>query len=593
MVNDTSITSTFLDHNKHTFLPTKPSSWLYDTGLLIEKGSIVLSRVESTRACPDLDQPYLHKCVVLLVEHKQDEVTQGIILNRPTDLRLDRHGTVTYRYDSEDNTLRLEEFNEEYKSARKNEEWRMFFGGEIDTLQHDDDEEEEVELEYFDRYDHDHDDETVIVCLHNISSPSALQVSETILPGVYMTSHQAARSLIASGDASPESFYLFYGFCGWDPDQLQTEVQNGSWYLASTDPQTLWNHLAILREENYDTRLAGVAMWEHLIQKLGKTQEVQQTTKTMTRADNNHEQFPDLMLHEWVTQTLAATPDRASAYAALDDASIYRALHAADRPPVQPGSLLRGASMPESPYLLDSQFLHKSTVLVLQENDKASIGMVLNLPTSQVYSLPINNSTAAEFTIRYGGTSNFATASEGDNDDQEHQEEEEAMVWLHCSAGLKYLRTGKPLVAGDENGVWTCTQDQVAQAIDLGFAAPDDFMLVKGFCQWHKEGGSAGGVLGQVMSGYLEVVASDKIDGAWTTLRRQTPLSEHSLDKNLQLANEAWIVASDSERSADDESRLVFGTSVTVSELADMALSTWINIHLLQDDDDDEGETMQ
>lgn len=408
-----------------------------------------------------------------------------------------------------------------------------------------------------------------------------------------MTSHQAARSLIASGDASPESFYLFYGFCGWDPDQLQTEVQNGSWYLASTDPQTLWNHLAILREENYDTRLAGVAMWEHLIQKLGKTQEVQQTTKTMTRADNNHEQFPDLMLHEWVTQTLAATPDRASAYAALDDASIYRALHAADRPPVQPGSLLRGASMPESPYLLDSQFLHKSTVLVLQEDDKASIGMVLNLPTSQVYSLPINNSTAAEFTIRYGGTSNFATASEGDNDDQEHQEEEEAMVWLHCSAGLKYLRTGKPLVAGDENGVWTCTQDQVAQAIDLGFAAPDDFMLVKGFCQWHKEGGSAGGVLGQVMSGYLEVVASDKIDGAWTTLRRQTPLSEHSLDKNLQLANEAWIVASDSERSADDESRLVFGTSVTVSELADMALSTWINIHLLQDDDDDEGETMQ
>ena len=39
-----------------------PSSWAYDSGLLVEKGSIVLSRVEDSLGCHDLRQPYFCKC---------------------------------------------------------------------------------------------------------------------------------------------------------------------------------------------------------------------------------------------------------------------------------------------------------------------------------------------------------------------------------------------------------------------------------------------------------------------------------------------------------------------------------------------------
>lgn len=603
MVNDTSTTSTFMDRHKHTFMPppTRSASWAYDAGLLVEKGSIVLSRIEPNLACPNLDQPYFGKCVVLIVEHDDEEqITQGIILNRPSDLKMDSQGNVIFGSDSNhadrsssggdySTMIRLEEFDEEYAKARKREEWRMFFGGEIATLEVDDDDEvqEETPIDDFDDNDRDDSDEEVmIVCLHNITSPRAQELSDQILPGVYMTSHASARSLVASGEATPESFYLFYGFCGWDPYQLQTEVQNGSWYLASISPRTLWNELAVLRDDAYDTQLAGLDMWENLIHKIGKSSEVAQDIAGC--ADSND--FSDLMLMEWVTQTLTATPHRGSVNAGIDDALIYRALHAADRPPVQAGSLLRGSSLPESPYLFDDQFLHKSTVLVLHEDDEASIGMILNLPTSEILSVPINNSTTANFTIRYGGPSNDERM-EDNNDDYNDGDQQESMIFLHCSAGLKFFGTGKPLVFGDENGVWTCTKDQAAKAIDLGFGVADEFMVVKGFCQWEKEAG-AGGVLGQVMSGNLEVVASDKIDGAWTTLRRQTQLSNDSLRENLKLANDAWLQASDDETTLTEEKpRVVFGSTVLVDELADRAFSTWVELHLLQEEEVEDNDT--
>ncbi len=561
MMNDTAASAKFKE-NVHTFIPAA-SSWAYDAGLLVEKGSIVLSRIEKT-ACPDLDQPYFGKCVVLIVDHDEDLMTQGIILNRPSDLRLDPQGNVLLGDQAEDSVL-LEEFTD--RNERSLDHWRMFFGGEIADLEEGDESE-------------DKDDEAVIVCLHNLTTSKAQEVSEQILPGVYMTSHAAARALVISGDATPDSFYLFYGFCGWDPDQLQTEVQNGSWYLASTDPQTLWKDLAVLRDESYDTRLAGMEMWENLIRRLGKKHETQRND------DEVSDSFSDLMLKEWVTQTLFAPKEFGGA--AFDDSSIFRALHAASRPPVQPGSLLRASSEAESPFLLQEQFLHKSTILILQEDDEASIGMVLNLPTTESYSLQINNNTEANFTIRFGGPSSFTAAHHEDDTKSvfgtvEGDDDDDSMIWLHCSAGLKYLRTGKPLVTGDENGVWTCTTEQVKQAMDLSFAAVDDFMLVKGLCLWEKESGS-GGLLGQIMSGNLETVAAEKIDGAWTSLRRQTNLNEESIMENFELAKEAWRRAGNEDTQEIDAptGRLIFGSAVGVQELADRALEIWIRIHLLE-----------
>lgn len=590
MMNDTTLsTSTFLDDHKHTFMPPPglSYSWVYDAGLLIEKGSIVLSRIEDV-ACPDLEQPYLGKCVVLIVEHNPDETTQGIILNRPSDLRLDSQGNIRFcshrkQEDETYFTVHLDEFEDEVARIRKREEWRMFFGGEIGTLQ------DGYDME--DNGNHE-DKETTIVCLHNISSPTAQQVSDEILTGVYMTSHAAARSLVASGEALPENFYLFYGFCEWDPEQLQAEVQQGSWYVASTDPKTLWDDLARLRDDTYDTRSSGVERWEHLIYKLGKSHEVAEDSA-------GKDEFSDLMLKEWVTQTLTAISEQSSDSPGVDDASIYRALNAADQPSIWAGRLLRGSNLSVSPYLFHDHFLHKSTVLILHDDDEASIGITLNLPTLETYTVQINNMTSAAFPIRYGGPTSIAPWSDNSDNDikglspmlqQNDERSQQSMVWLHCSAGLKYLRTGKPLVPGDENGVWTCTLEQVIQVIDLGFAATDDFMVVKGFCLWNKEAGS-GGVLGQVMTGNLEVISLEQIDGVWTTLRRQTtPGDESSFQENLNLATEAWYRASGEESSEQYNSRCVFESPVTVEELADEALSTWISVHLLHGAAGDDAE---
>jgi hypothetical protein len=448
----------------------------------------------------------------------------------------------------------------------------MFFGGEVSSIQ---DEETEEDEEYHD--DENDDDDTMIVCLHNISSPAARQVSEQISPGVYITSHDAARSLVASGEASPESFFLFYGCCAWEPDQLQAEVQNGSWYVASTNLQTLWDELAVLRDSSYDVRAAGLEMWNSFIDKLGKRQEV-------LRDSQKKDDFSDLMLQEWISQNLAAEDHNVG----VDDSVIFRALQAADRPPIQAGSLLRASSQPDSPFVLENQYLHKATVLVLQENSMASLGTILNLPTSDTYSLQINNTTFANFTVRYGGpTSIISVESVVDsiNEKEIVSNGEESMIWLHCCAGLKYLRTGKPLVPGDEHGVWTCTQEQVVKAIDLDFASVDDFMLVRGLCVWEKEAG-AGGVLGQVMSGNLDVVPPDRIDGAWTTLRRQIFLKDESFNYNIGLADKAWLQAANEDvetkrPSQSQRARTIFGSMVSIQELADRARSNWMKIHLL------------
>lgn len=568
MMNETASNAKFKE-NVHTFIPAA-SSWTYDAGLLLEKGSIVLSRMEKL-ACPDLDQPYFCKSVVLIVEHDEDTLTQGIILNRPSDLRLDDQGNVLFGEESDESIL-LEEFVD--PTRRNPHRWRMFFGGEIATLGESDDESESAE-------------EPTIVCLHNLTTPKAQEVSDQIIPGVYMTSHDAARALVSSGDATSDSFYLFYGFCSWDPNQLQAEVQTGSWYVASTDPKTLWNDLAVMRNDSYDTRFAGVEMWENLIGKLGKSHEILQDDQAM---DN----FPDLMLKEWVTQTLFAPPEE-TGNAAVDDYSIHRAISAASRPPVQPGSLLRASSQLESPYLLQEQFLHKSTVLVLQENKDVSVGVILNLPTSDVFSLQINNDTIANFVVRYGGPSSVTDtindlAKSGLGMVEAADDDDEPMIWLHCAAGLKFLRTGKPLLAGDENGIWTCTTEQVKQAIDFGFAAVDDFMLVKGLCLWEKEAGS-GGIQGQIMEGNLEMVPPENIDGAWTPLRRQKQLDDGSFEENVNLAKDAWIKGLVEGTSIEDitPTRLVFGSTVNVQDLADRALEAWMRIYLMEDASDSSG----
>lgn len=40
---------------------------------------------------------------------------------------------------------------------------------------------------------------------------------------------------------SLERARVFSGYAGWGPRQLETELRNGAWIIANSDPQDLWN----------------------------------------------------------------------------------------------------------------------------------------------------------------------------------------------------------------------------------------------------------------------------------------------------------------------------------------------------------------
>lgn len=503
------------------------ASWTYDSGLLIEKGSIVLSRVEDSLGCHDLRQPYFAKCVVLIVEH-DTEFTQGIILNRPSNIKMD-DDDIVYVDDGGDRI---------FSSDDTNNKWRMSFGGDLAGL---------------------YDEEPLIVCLHNHSNSELAQsISDEVLPGVYLTSHLGARSLVASG-VPPESIYTFYGFCGWDPGQLEKEVKRGSWSMVSVDPQTLWEELGTLIAPGYDPRKAGLEMWRGIVAATGRKDEE-------CREINS---FQELMLKEWATQLLMVSQEDAS-IAEIEDSDIYRALKAAGQPSlIRSGALVRGSSLDVSPYLLQDQFLHKSTILVLQETDDASVGLVLNLPSTDSYQVELMNGTVS-FPIRYGGPG-------GDND-------EDPLIWLHSKESLKKSNVGKAFNEGDIRSIWTCTLDDVIDSIAAGLARADDFILVQGYCVWEKEQGGAGGVMGEVMAGKLEPVSRDDASAVWAQLLLQKTLSDETLLLlNFQHSIDAWNAGNESTvgNITQGNIRCVFDSNMNVATLADNALMAWAKVFLL------------
>ena len=152
--------------------------WAYDAGTFIEQGSLVISRVEGALGCHDLRQPYFHKCVVLLTEHSAEVGTRGIVLNRPSNLVLSDLDII-YLDDEDDggeDSLSLLDLNEVGATdTRRKNEWPMWFGGDISGL---------------------FDETPMIVCLHNISSPLARNVSDQVLSNIMVTSHKVSWKLV-------------------------------------------------------------------------------------------------------------------------------------------------------------------------------------------------------------------------------------------------------------------------------------------------------------------------------------------------------------------------------------------------------------
>lgn len=551
----------------------------YDAGTLIEKGSIVLSQVEDTLGCHDLNQPYLHKAVVLVLDHycnnnnekeRDDYFTKGILLNRPTDLVLSDEDIVYV--DDQGNQLHNQPQLGQQEgdsnaglstTINSNNKWPIYFGGDLAGL-------------------FDEQEQPMIVCLHrrrkgklqsgeesnnddNIANNNDTDFDRThrdvvdenaILSDICMISHADACVMIAAGQAQPGDFFMFYGFCGWEPGQLLREINRGSWTMVTSDAETVWN---ALERQTRDPRAGGIEMWETFANMIGKDYKKGQGS------------FSDLMLKSWASEMLCVAREHEEDNS-YEDADIQRALDVAAEGPdiVEPGMLIRASSIP-SRYLLNEQYLHKSIILVLHESDDASVGLVLNIPTSDSITLDTPGGKKVDFTIRYGGASGVSG--------------EDPLIWLHCSRALRKLGIGNAIDSDISSQVWVCTVDQVMEALDLGLALPREFLVIQGFSAWEKQQhGSAGGIVGQLRSGNLELVSSRLVENVWTLLQSQDSLTEETLDLNIQNSFHAWTIAGlESQRKAEDKDGFIFESDIHISDLTDVALQAWMRIFLLGD----------
>ena len=395
---------------------------------------------------------------------------------------------------------------------------------------------------------------------------------------------------IASG---PEDFWLFAGYAGWGPSQLSGELDRKSWYMCATDSGTLLKELA-RQSKGVDPRDAGLDTWELLMNMIGRGDTANECSGS----------FDDLMLKEWSQANLVKFDDGGeiglSRTPLMGGAEISKGTvdqlmaEAAAASLAQPdekitaGTMLRGSSATRSPFLLQKQELHHSIILVVWEDDKVSLGCMLNHPATKGYEVSggKRGTISSSIPIRYGG--DYAVKGQS------------PLMWLHCNEKLRETGVGESLYGEDsKEGIYKCTQEETTQAITYGFAKPEDFLVMSGVCVWPKLGGS---LANEVRRGVFEVVEQSKVNDVFRTLQKQNLLSKASLDENIALSNEAWCKAAREDVPSDDkvpndntltvgigegfdedDETIVFNSDVKVSELANDALKRWVATFLLGD----------
>lgn len=149
-----------------------------------------------------LADPNFAETVVLLVRCDAEGVV-GLILNRRTNIPLSRV---------------LEQF-----AAAKDRSDPAYLGGPVET--------------------------SGIFGL--LRSTAKLEGVEQVLSGVYLISTRTPFEKAISGRPDPGIFHVYLGYAGWSNDQLQKEVELGSWFIFEgdartvfdSDPNSLWRQM--------------------------------------------------------------------------------------------------------------------------------------------------------------------------------------------------------------------------------------------------------------------------------------------------------------------------------------------------------------
>ena len=151
-------------------------------------------------ATPALDSPAFDRAVVLITHYSETDLTMGLVINQPLGERV-RH----YAADS------LQQFAGGEDACA--ELGRIFYqGGPVHQ-----------------RY---------LFFLHRLDG--LVEGGTKILDGLYWGGNldtQYTEAEVLRTDAPRLRFYL--GYAGWEPGQLEAEINAGTWFLAPGDPELI------------------------------------------------------------------------------------------------------------------------------------------------------------------------------------------------------------------------------------------------------------------------------------------------------------------------------------------------------------------
>lgn len=159
-------------------------------------------------------QTYFEQAVILVIEHS-DQGSMGIILNKPSELRLKQMEDVV--------------LDSQFRVFAKN---KVYLGGDVDA--------------------------DGLYLLHEHRVPGAAQVR----PNLYLGGADGLCESVNNGDVLPESVFWFCRYAGWTRGQLADECKRNVWYPVSCSTSML---LPRMPKNNRD----GPNLWHDIMELIG------------------------------------------------------------------------------------------------------------------------------------------------------------------------------------------------------------------------------------------------------------------------------------------------------------------------------------
>lgn len=139
----------------------------------------------------DMEDPRFRQTVVLVTRHGRSRSTIGVIVNRPTDIRLDQV---------------FSDFAQPLTAHR------LHYGGPVAQGQ-------------------------IVFLVRGDVVPKA---AITLADKLYISSDGQSLKRLLSNPTPPDRLRVFDGFASWAPGQLEQELDRGDWYLLPVDADSVF-----------------------------------------------------------------------------------------------------------------------------------------------------------------------------------------------------------------------------------------------------------------------------------------------------------------------------------------------------------------